>query len=763
MSTERSCSLPRTVFPLAGLALLAFLGNVFGLNLLPGVDFLFGSIFVLLAAWRFGPLAGALAALVSSAYTIVLWGHPWALINYVAEALAVGFGRRYLNNLFLLDFLYWITFGNMQLFLLWKGLYGMDWEGVFFLVLKCDVNSLFNALTAFLVVTILPFRAFPGPKHAPDRPPLEHLLLCGMLCLAIVPLLAVMLHGTLHLDDDIESATERRRSEALRLVQRRMAQWKTPLVRALPFIAHVASEGHLSAQENPFAGTSILEVYLVSRNGTTARSFLDDTEAPPERLLPSPVLEHLQRSRAGAAPEDVAFLLCPLGKETCRAFVVATTGDSFVVLATDPTPAFDDLAEQLRTLGVQALLVDDNTGAVRPLSLFPEHLLSRLDEFRDSAGPFPLRIKPRSDRRGSIPLVHLWMRTILVDRVVYEEMPGWTMLVASPLDASGGALFGNYIRTMFLMLSMAFASIIVSFVLSRLLVRPVLRLATLTEKLSPEHAVEDWPRGVSAETEHLATNVRRMHTSLTTQFAQLRELNQNLDGAVRERTAELEETNRALEEEIAERTRVEELLRISLQDKEVLLREVHHRVKNNLQVISSLLSLQAQRAALPELAEQLREGQSRVRTMALVHDLLYRTSEFATVDMKIYLEQLVRYFGEVSLPRDTEVTIVTSVDATALSVDKAIPCGLVAGELLMNACKHGFSGTKKGTITVSLRSAKAEATLSVSNDGAPLREDYAGGATGLGMTIVEALVRQLDGTLRVRTATPVVFEIRFPL
>lgn len=81
----------------------------------------------------------------------------------------------------------------------------------------------------------------------------------------------------------------------------------------------------------------------------------------------------------------------------------------------------------------------------------------------------------------------------------------------------------------------------------------------------------------------------------------------------------------------------------------------------------------------------------------------------------------------------------------------------------MNACKHGFSGTQKGTITVSLRSAKAEATLSVSNDGASLREDYATGATGLGMTIVEALVRQLDGTLRVRTATPVVFEIRFPL
>ncbi len=167
MSTEQTRSLPRSVFPLAGLAVLAFLGNAFGLNLLPGVDFLFGSIFVLLAAWRFGPLAGALAALVSSAYTVVLWGHPWALINYVAEALAVGFGRRYLNNLFLLDFLYWITFGNMQLFLLWKGLYGMDWEGVFFLVLKCDVNSLFNALTAFLVVTILRLRSFPGPKHAP--------------------------------------------------------------------------------------------------------------------------------------------------------------------------------------------------------------------------------------------------------------------------------------------------------------------------------------------------------------------------------------------------------------------------------------------------------------------------------------------------------------------------------------------------------------------------------------------------------------------
>ncbi len=197
MSTEQARSLPRTVFPLAGLVVLAFLGNAFGLNLLPGVDFLFGSIFVLLAAWRFGPLAGALAALVSSAYTVVLWGHPWAIINYMTEALAVGFGRRYLNNLFLLDFLYWITFGNMQLLLLWKGLYGMDWEGVFFLVLKCDVNSLFNALTAFLVVTILPFRLFRGRNMLPTARLWSTFFSAACSSLPYVPLLAVMLHGTL--------------------------------------------------------------------------------------------------------------------------------------------------------------------------------------------------------------------------------------------------------------------------------------------------------------------------------------------------------------------------------------------------------------------------------------------------------------------------------------------------------------------------------------------------------------------------------------
>ncbi len=214
---------------------------------------------------------------------------------------------------------------------------------------------------------------------------------------------------------------------------------------------------------------------------------------------------------------------------------------------------------------------------------------------------------------------------------------------------------------------------------------------------------------------------------------------------------------------VTERIIGEERLRRSLQEKEILLKEVHHRVKNNMQVISSLLNLQANAVKDRSSAAMLRESQHRVKSMALVHEILYQSRDIASVNFSKYVKQLVASLQQSYGARGADVTIVVQVAAVSFDIDKAIPCGLIINELVSNAVKYAFP-KRKGTITVSLTKNRRRAfVLTVKDDGIGFaRTGVPRSAASLGLNLVQALTDQLKGTLEITNKRGSTIVITFP-
>ena len=219
--------------------------------------------------------------------------------------------------------------------------------------------------------------------------------------------------------------------------------------------------------------------------------------------------------------------------------------------------------------------------------------------------------------------------------------------------------------------------------------------------------------------------------------------------------------------DITERKRAEEKIHASLREKEILLNEIHHRVKNNMQVISSLLKLQASASGSPELKERLNESQSRIHAMALIHEKLYDAKDFTRIDLTAYVRSLSNelFLSFKIGPGEIDVIVKTDGDVY-LDVNKAIPCGLILNELISNALKHAFPGGRHGELQITIRETEnAEIEIVVQDNGLGLPDEVDIHAPrSLGLDLVNGLVKnQLDGQIEVRRDKGTEFRIKFPL
>lgn len=243
----------------------------------------------------------------------------------------------------------------------------------------------------------------------------------------------------------------------------------------------------------------------------------------------------------------------------------------------------------------------------------------------------------------------------------------------------------------------------------------------------------------------------------------LREAHAKLEKRVEERTAELRKTNKELLKEINERKRAETKLSESLKEKEILLKEIHHRVKNNMQIISSLLRLQSRAIKDKAVREMFEASQSRIKSMALIHEKLYQSENLSRINFSDYIKNLVCYLFSLYQVQGMTVKCNLDLDEHFLDINRAIPLALIINEIVSNSLKHAFPDGRKGELYVKMKYGdRGKCRICVGDNGVGLPDNFdLSNTETLGMRLISDLVNQVDGTIKMDKKNGVMFEITF--
>jgi PAS domain S-box-containing protein len=215
--------------------------------------------------------------------------------------------------------------------------------------------------------------------------------------------------------------------------------------------------------------------------------------------------------------------------------------------------------------------------------------------------------------------------------------------------------------------------------------------------------------------------------------------------------------------DITDRKKFEEKIKSSLAEKEILLREIHHRVKNNMQVISSLLNLQADKTKDTKYNDIISESINRINSMALIHNLLYQSENLSEINFKYYVSELCNSLLSIYNLPERRINITYDIEKIELKIDTAIPCGLIINELVSNSLKHAFPSALSGDITISVKKRKSGTIqLSVHDNGVGLPEDMdIKKINSLGLQLVSLLTKQLNGKLIIKSVNGTIAIITF--
>ncbi|MFA4877071.1 MAG: PAS domain S-box protein [Methanoregula sp.] len=241
---------------------------------------------------------------------------------------------------------------------------------------------------------------------------------------------------------------------------------------------------------------------------------------------------------------------------------------------------------------------------------------------------------------------------------------------------------------------------------------------------------------------------------------QLQRFNIDLEMGIAERTASLHRTTELLQDEVLQHERAEKKIQESLDEKSVLLKEVHHRVKNNLQIIASMLNLQARYITDEKTLQAIKDSQSRVKAMALVHEKLYRSEDISKISLDDYVKflgnSLFQYYGM----RGRGITLRTDIRDITLDINAAIPVGLIINELISNSLKYAFPDGRTGEISITVTRDGKTLTFLFKDNGIGIPADFDWrNAESLGLRLVNSLVDQLDGTIELDRSAGTSFMI----
>ncbi|NRA12915.1 MAG: PAS domain S-box protein [Crocinitomicaceae bacterium] len=214
--------------------------------------------------------------------------------------------------------------------------------------------------------------------------------------------------------------------------------------------------------------------------------------------------------------------------------------------------------------------------------------------------------------------------------------------------------------------------------------------------------------------------------------------------------------------DISERVKAKELLETALKEKEVLFQEIHHRLKNNLAIISSILELQADKSDDPKFVRAIRDSQRRIKTTALAHEILYETDTIGPVDLNNYVENLSNNVLDSFVEENSRISLKKHIDIENLDIDHAIPLGLIMNELMTNSFKHAFPEKRDGEIQIRIVQEGDMINFKFEDNGIGLPNAFDINSSGsTGMIVVNSLIDQLEGELEINSENGTHYSITF--
>ena len=731
---------------------LGLLGNHFKYPLFLNIDFLFGSVFAMVALQVFGWGRGVLAAAIIASYTIFAWKHPYYMVIVTAEVVVVGFlTSRYKLGLVLADAVYWVAIGMPLSYLLYRGVLDVPAATAFLVMCKSAVNGIANALVAGLLVTVL--AAGLQRKKVAFRDITYNLL----TLFALAPALTLMVLASRADFKDIDRDIRIKLQADAQIMASRVDVWLLNRIFTTTHLARMASQRtpaemqapleQAQASDSSFTRTTLINAQgfsvaifpLVDEQGRSnlGRNYADRPFVPQLKQTLKPMVSEVVISRV-ETQKPVALVASPV--------VVQGAYAGFIAGVLSLAQIEDFIASNAKATNQGYSLVDRNGNVI--LTNHPaQKVMTPLQRGDGLKIPFDGEVSQWVPKLAAgKPIMERWTSSLYVVEAKVGKLAEWKLILEQPMAPFQKILFDRYSQAMVVLLIILLISLVLAEVISRKAIKSLVDLSSLTvelpTKLAQTKAGLAWPQTAIFEITQLVDNFKNMASTLTQQFVVIRQSNELLESRVQQRTGELQ---------------------VTVNDKEALLKEVHHRVKNNLQVITSLLRMETRRSPQPETKAVLRDMQGRIHSMALLHESLYRSGTFASVDLGAYLTQLVSHLYSAQKPRGDAVKLhlqlvpesLTVDERVTVGMDQAIPCGLLINELVSNSLKHGFPNDHAGEISVSLKAVNEPPglwCLSVKDTGVGLAPDFEDRRkTSLGLQLASDLATQLGSKLQIET------------
>ncbi len=585
------------------LVVAGYLGNYFSLPLFFGVDFIFGSIAVLMVVYFYGQLWGTLAAIIVSSYTYILWHHPYAIVIFTFESLFVSYllGRKS-NNLVLLDGIYWMFIGIPLVWLFYGEILHVSTTQVWLISLKQSINGICNALVASLIINYLPLDKIVGRRSLDNRLSLQQTVFNLLVTFVLLPALIITVFNSQQLLDTIETQISTELKSTSSFLVTNVKFWYQQHLHGIEELAKIAAKSSRgnspSSKLNIPSPTlqynteliqrtlpSFLKVYIADTAGKII------TSAPPLNEEGNSIIGSNFDNEKKALLERIAVSLQPILTDVHldNASTVPHVG-VIVPVRTDNqfsgivygSLQLEQIAELLKSSiqkdpivesGLQVTLLDSNARVIA-----------------STQSDFPVMTKFNPSRGGSIrsvdgeifqwlpdapgiPAMVRWRKSFYFQKIAIDNGLPWTLIVQVPTAPYIEYLESLYIKTLAAILILALLALGVAVILSRRLVNPLLQLAKFTSNL-PEKVETlqgtsimsndrfvDWPQSHVREIHALASNFQLMVAALNQKFKEIQGVNENLEKRVQERTRELSKINKELAGEIRQRQRIESTLR----------------------------------------------------------------------------------------------------------------------------------------------------------------------------------------------------------